>query len=252
MHPRYRRTPPVSKRIFDIVVGGAALIVAAPLIALFAIAIKLSDRGPVFYRQRRVGEGGKEFEMVKLRSMRPDSQAGGAQWSTRDDDRVLPVGRLMRKLHLDELPQLWNVLRGDMTLVGPRPEQPELVSDLERAFPALRAPPPGEAGHHRLGSGALRLRGDEGRLRLEALSRPLLPEAPLAADGRDDHLRDDADIRTPSTVRAGAARRAFHPGSAGAGRRRPRACVRHRGPGRSGSVRGGRRRAGRLGGLPRS
>ena len=135
MHPRYRRTPPISKRLFDIVVGGAALIVAAPLIALFAIAIKLSDRGPVFYRQRRVGEGGREFEMVKLRSMRPDSQAGGAQWSSRDDDRVLPVGRLMRKLHVDELPQLWNVLRGDMTLVGPRPEQPELVSELERRFP---------------------------------------------------------------------------------------------------------------------
>jgi exopolysaccharide biosynthesis polyprenyl glycosylphosphotransferase len=135
MHPRYRRTPPVSKRLFDLVVGGAALIVAAPLIALFAIAIKLSDRGPAFYRQRRVGEGGKEFEMVKLRSMRPDSQAGGAQWSSRDDDRVLPVGQLMRKLHLDELPQLWNVLRGDMTLVGPRPEQPELVSELERRFP---------------------------------------------------------------------------------------------------------------------
>ena len=135
MHPRYRRTPPISKRLFDIVVGGAALIFAAPLIAAFASAIKLSDGGSVFYRQRRVGEGGREFEMIKLRSMRPDAQAGGAQWSSRDDDRVLPVGRVMRKLHVDELPQLWNVLRGDMTLVGPRPEQPELVSELEHRFP---------------------------------------------------------------------------------------------------------------------
>ena len=135
MHPRYRRTPPISKRLFDLAVGGAALVVAAPLIALFAVAIKLSDRGPVLYRQRRVGEGGREFEMIKLRSMRPGAQADGAQWSSRDDDRVLPVGRLMRKLHIDELPQLWNVLRGDMTLVGPRPEQPELVSELERRFP---------------------------------------------------------------------------------------------------------------------
>ena len=91
---------------------------------LFAVAIKLSDGGPVFYRQRRIGEGGREFEMVKLRSMRPGAQADGAQWSSRDDDRVLPVGRVMRKLHIDELPQLWNVLRGEMTLVGPRPEQP--------------------------------------------------------------------------------------------------------------------------------
>jgi exopolysaccharide biosynthesis polyprenyl glycosylphosphotransferase len=135
MHPRYRRTPPISKRLFDVAIGSAALVVAAPLIALFMAAIKLSDGGAVFYRQRRVGEGGREFEMVKLRSMRPGAQAHGAQWSSRDDDRVLPVGRLMRKLHIDELPQLWNVLRGDMTLVGPRPEQPELVSELERRFP---------------------------------------------------------------------------------------------------------------------
>jgi exopolysaccharide biosynthesis polyprenyl glycosylphosphotransferase len=135
MHPRYRRTPPISKRLFDITIGGASLVVAAPLIGLLALAIKLSDGGTVFYRQRRVGEGGREFEMVKLRSMRPDAQAGGAQWSSRDDDRVFPVGRLMRKLHIDELPQLWNVLRGDMTLVGPRPEQPTLVTELERRFP---------------------------------------------------------------------------------------------------------------------
>jgi exopolysaccharide biosynthesis polyprenyl glycosylphosphotransferase len=134
MHPRYRGTPPISKRLFDVAVGSAALVLAAPLIAVFAIAIKLSDGGPVLYRQRRVGEGGREFEMVKLRSMRPGAQADGAQWSSRDDGRVLPIGRLMRKLHLDELPQLWNVLRGDMTLVGPRPEQPELVSELERQF----------------------------------------------------------------------------------------------------------------------
>jgi exopolysaccharide biosynthesis polyprenyl glycosylphosphotransferase len=135
MHPRYRRTPPFSKRLFDLVIGGTALVIAAPLIALLGVAIKLSDGGAVFYRQRRVGEGGREFEMVKLRSMRPGAQAGAAQWSSSDDDRVLPVGRLMRKLHIDELPQLWNVLRGDMTLVGPRPEQPELVSELERRFP---------------------------------------------------------------------------------------------------------------------
>ena len=135
MHPRYRRTPPISKRLFDIAIGGVALVVAAPLIGLLALAIKLTDGGAVFYRQRRVGEGGREFEMVKLRSMRPDAQDRGAQWSSRDDDRVLPVGRLMRKLHIDELPQLWNVLRGDMTLVGPRPEQPQLVTELERHFP---------------------------------------------------------------------------------------------------------------------
>jgi exopolysaccharide biosynthesis polyprenyl glycosylphosphotransferase len=135
MHPRYRRTPTFSKRLFDLAIGSVALVFAAPIIALFAVVIKLSDGGTVFYRQRRVGEGGGEFEMIKLRSMRPDAQANGAQWSRRDDDRVLPAGRLMRKLHIDELPQLWNVLRGEMTLVGPRPEQPELVSELELRFP---------------------------------------------------------------------------------------------------------------------
>jgi exopolysaccharide biosynthesis polyprenyl glycosylphosphotransferase len=135
MHPRYRRTPTFSKRLFDLAIGSVALVFAAPIIALFAVVIKLSDGGTVFYRQRRVGEGGREFEMIKLRSMRPDAQANGAQWSRRDDDRVLPAGRLMRKLHIDELPQLWNVLRGEMTLVGPRPEQPELVSELELRFP---------------------------------------------------------------------------------------------------------------------
>jgi exopolysaccharide biosynthesis polyprenyl glycosylphosphotransferase len=135
MHPRYRRTPTFTKRAFDLAIGGVALLFAAPLIALFAVIIKLSDGGPVFYRQRRVGEGGREFQMIKLRSMRPDAQADGAQWSSREDDRVLPVGRLMRKLHIDELPQLWNVLRGEMTLVGPRPEQPQLVSELEQRFP---------------------------------------------------------------------------------------------------------------------
>ena len=135
MHPRYRRTPTFTKRAFDLAIGGVALVFAAPLVAVFAVAIKLSDGGPVLYRQRRIGEGGREFEMIKLRSMRPDAQADGAQWSSREDDRVLPVGRLMRKLHIDELPQLWNVLRGEMTLVGPRPEQPQLVSELEQRFP---------------------------------------------------------------------------------------------------------------------
>jgi exopolysaccharide biosynthesis polyprenyl glycosylphosphotransferase len=134
MHPRYRRTPPVSKRLFDVAVGALALALAAPLIAVFALAIKLSDGGAIFYRQWRVGEGGREFQVLKLRSMRQGAQEEGARWSHRDDDRVLPVGRLMRKLHVDELPQIVNVLRGDMTLVGPRPEQPALVSELERRF----------------------------------------------------------------------------------------------------------------------
>ena len=135
MHPRYQGGSPVSKRAFDLVVGSFMLIVLAPLLAAFAIAVKLGDRGPMFFRQNRVGEGGVEFAMIKLRSMKVAAEAGGAQWSTADDQRITAVGRLMRRMHVDELPQLWNVLKGEMTLVGPRPERRELIAELERQLP---------------------------------------------------------------------------------------------------------------------
>jgi exopolysaccharide biosynthesis polyprenyl glycosylphosphotransferase len=136
LHPRYRAGSPFSKRGFDLLVGALMLLVAAPVLACFALAIKFTDGGPIFYRQRRVGEGGTEFEMVKLRSMAVGAEEEeGAQWSTADDHRATAVGRLMRRTHIDELPQLWNVLRGEMTLVGPRPERPELIAELERQLP---------------------------------------------------------------------------------------------------------------------
>ncbi len=132
LHPRYRGGAPSSKRAFDLVIGSAMLIVLAPVLVAFAIVIKLSDGGPVFYRQRRIGEGGSEFEMIKLRSMRIAAEDSGARWSSDADDRVTGVGRIMRRLHIDEMPQLWNVLRGEMTIVGPRPERRELIVELER------------------------------------------------------------------------------------------------------------------------
>ncbi len=132
LHPRYRAGAPWSKRVFDLLVGSAMLLVMAPVLAAFAIAVKLTDGGPIFYRQRRIGEGGKEFEMIKLRSMRQRSEDAGAQWSQDEDERITAVGRIMRRLHIDEMPQLWNVLRGEMTIVGPRPERPELIVELER------------------------------------------------------------------------------------------------------------------------
>jgi lipopolysaccharide/colanic/teichoic acid biosynthesis glycosyltransferase len=135
MHPRYRAGSPLSKRGFDLVVGSLMLIAVAPVLIGFAIAIKLTDGGSIFYRQRRVGEGGVEFEMIKLRSMSVDAEEEGAQWSTAGDGRATAVGRIMRRTHIDELPQLWNVLRGAMTLVGPRPERPELIAELERQLP---------------------------------------------------------------------------------------------------------------------
>jgi exopolysaccharide biosynthesis polyprenyl glycosylphosphotransferase len=131
MHPRYRAGSPLSKRLFDIVVGALMLVALAPVLLVLAIAIKLQDRGPILYRQRRVGEGGREFDMIKLRSMKVTSEDEGARWASAEDRRVTPLGKVMRRLHLDEMPQLWNVLRGEMTIVGPRPERRELIVDLE-------------------------------------------------------------------------------------------------------------------------
>jgi exopolysaccharide biosynthesis polyprenyl glycosylphosphotransferase len=132
LHPRYRAGSPLSKRVFDLVMAATMLLLLAPVLLVFAIAIKLSDGGPIFYRQRRVGEGGREFELIKLRSMRIDSEKAGPCWSEAGDERVTGVGKAMRRLHIDEMPQLWHILRGDMTLVGPRPEQQELIANLEQ------------------------------------------------------------------------------------------------------------------------
>jgi exopolysaccharide biosynthesis polyprenyl glycosylphosphotransferase len=135
MHPRFRPTSPLSKRISDLAIALPAAIVALPLLAVAAIAIKLSDSGPVLYRQRRVGERGRDFHVLKLRTMVTDAEAAGPQWCAPVDDRVTRLGGLLRRTHVDELPQLWNVLRGEMTLVGPRPERPEIVAELEQRFP---------------------------------------------------------------------------------------------------------------------
>jgi exopolysaccharide biosynthesis polyprenyl glycosylphosphotransferase len=135
MHPRFRAASPTSKRVLDLVAGALIGLLMLPVLAAAAVAIKLGDGGPVFYRQRRLGEHGRSFGIVKLRTMRVDAQADGAQWSSASDERVTRVGRILRRTHVDEIPQLWNVLRGEMTLVGPRPEQPEIVVELERRFP---------------------------------------------------------------------------------------------------------------------
>ena len=136
IHPRYGPGSAVAKRAVDLVVGGAMAIAALPVVVLAAIAIKIADGGPVLYRQRRVGATGAEFWLPKLRTMVPDAEgAGEAIWCRTGDDRVTPVGRVLRRLHLDELPQLWTVLRGEMTLVGPRPERPQHTSKLEQALP---------------------------------------------------------------------------------------------------------------------
>ena len=110
------------RRVRDVFGAVVALAVASPALAAAAVAIKLEDRGPVLYRQRRVGQGGREFELLKLRTMVVGAEKQGAGWAVnRGDPRITRVGRLLRRLSLDELPQLWNVVRGEMSLVGPRP-----------------------------------------------------------------------------------------------------------------------------------
>jgi lipopolysaccharide/colanic/teichoic acid biosynthesis glycosyltransferase len=134
MHPRYSPTSPFSKRVLDVAVAVPfAIMFAVPLVPLLALLVKLTDRGPVFFRQSRVGEQGREFQIVKLRTMRPD--AAEVAGLIPREELLTPVGRVLRRTHLDELPQLWNVIKGDMTLVGPRPEQPRLVEELSRVVP---------------------------------------------------------------------------------------------------------------------
>jgi sugar transferase (PEP-CTERM system associated) len=128
----------VAKRILDVVVAGGALALTWPLIVLAALAIKLEDgfSAPVFYRQTRVGQDSVPFTIAKMRSMRVDAETGGkAQWATADDDRITRVGAYLRKYRIDELPQLYSVLKGDMSLVGPRPERPEFVESLSEQLP---------------------------------------------------------------------------------------------------------------------
>ena len=121
------------KRLFDIAASALLLTLTLPLIIATAIAIKLESKGPAFYRQRRVGLYGVGFDCVKLRSMRQDAEvAGKAVWAEKDDPRITRIGRIIRKLRIDELPQTWSVLKGEMSFVGPRPERPQFVEDLEQ------------------------------------------------------------------------------------------------------------------------
>jgi sugar transferase (PEP-CTERM system associated) len=134
---RKTRWTTAAKRLLDLAVTSVGLVLALPLLALIALAVKLTSPGPVFYHQRRVGQHGRIFTIHKFRSMRPNAEAEtGAVWASKvGDARVTSIGGILRRTRLDELPQLWNVLKGDMSFVGPRPERPEFVGDLTRQIP---------------------------------------------------------------------------------------------------------------------
>ena len=124
------------KRLFDVLAAALGLVLAAPLLLIVSLAVKYTSEGPILYHQTRVGQHGRHFVVHKFRSMRTDAEKGtGAVWASKQDSRVTPIGRFLRKTRLDEMPQLWNVLVGEMSLVGPRPERPEFVASLTQQIP---------------------------------------------------------------------------------------------------------------------
>jgi lipopolysaccharide/colanic/teichoic acid biosynthesis glycosyltransferase len=129
----------VLKRALDAVAALLLLVITAPLVLFAMLLVKLTSRGPALYSQTRLGAHGRPFTIFKIRTMVDECESlTGARWSAPGDARITPVGRWLRKTHIDELPQLWNVMRGDMSLIGPRPERPEFVPRLEQAIPHYR------------------------------------------------------------------------------------------------------------------
>lgn len=129
------RTKIATKRFFDIIYSVGLLIALSPVMLLTALAIKLESKGPLFYRQKRLGLYNIEFEVIKFRSMRTNAEANGAQWAQKNDTRATKVGYFIRKARIDEIPQLFNVLRGEMSLIGPRPERAVFIEMLKTAIP---------------------------------------------------------------------------------------------------------------------
>ena len=127
----------VYQRVLDIVLSVVGLLVGIPLIAIFGILIKLEDNGPITYKQERLGKGGKRFYIYKLRSMRTDAEKFGAQWAEKNDPRITKVGKFIRKTRIDEIPQLFNILKGDMSIIGPRPERPEFTQEFNEEIPGF-------------------------------------------------------------------------------------------------------------------
>jgi len=123
------------KRAIDIAFSLSVIVMGLPLWLIVALVVKLDSAGPVFYSQVRTGKRGKEFRLYKFRTMVTDADKGGPNWCQKDDPRVTKVGRFLRKSHLDEIPQFWNVLKGEMSLVGPRPEQPFFVDKFTKMIP---------------------------------------------------------------------------------------------------------------------
>ena len=123
------------KRAMDIVLSLLAILLSSPILLLIGLCIKLYDKGPVFYTQERLTRDGEAFQIIKFRSMRMDSEKDGAQLARKNDDRITPIGRVIRQTHFDELPQIFNILKGEMSFVGPRPERKGIAEEYEQVIP---------------------------------------------------------------------------------------------------------------------
>lgn len=132
---RVKPSQQIARRIVSTLAAATGLLLFLPFLPIVMLLVRLSSPGPIFFKQTRVGLGGRNFQVVKFRTMRTDAEASGAKWATKNDPRATRIGMFMRKVRLDEVPQLWNVLRGDMGFVGPRPERPEFVPWLSEQIP---------------------------------------------------------------------------------------------------------------------
>lgn len=132
---RVRPSQQIARRLVSTLAAATGLLLFLPFFPFVVLAVRLSSPGPIFFRQTRVGMGGRNFTVIKFRTMRTDAEVAGAKWASKDDPRATKVGRFMRKTRIDEIPQLWNVLKGDMGFVGPRPERPEFVPWLSENIP---------------------------------------------------------------------------------------------------------------------
>ena len=183
----FRRVGRYVKRGFDIAVAGVALVLTSPLMAIGAVAVRLSGAGPILFRQTRLGVHGREFQIFKFRTMIPNENSD-TTWYADDDDRLTRVGRLLRRTSIDELPQLFNVLRGDMSIVGPRPERTSLRSSVLQGGSSFRRSSAPASRRHRLGAGPRTGRGldpREGAVR-QLLHRALVPLARYRDASADD------------------------------------------------------------------
>ncbi|WP_455539186.1 sugar transferase [Terrisporobacter sp.] len=127
----------VFARLFDVILAVMGCFIGIPLIFIFGILIKIEDGGPVFYKQERVGMYGKKFILYKLRSMKIDAEKYGIQWAAKEDNRILKIGKIIRRTRIDEIPQLFNIIKGDMSVIGPRPERPDFTYQFYKEIPGF-------------------------------------------------------------------------------------------------------------------